>query len=222
MPNTFNCSSKRILKKLEHVKRYKKLCSSENLPHNNPVDTHINVDSNGSVTINIELNGLQIPYYLKGLSKSPLEASTQNIIKITKKPYVVSLKLDGDYTIIYIDNNGICYYVFKYTNRMFRFGSCSNKKFYKTAYSSEYMYMDKYGRIFNNEGYLIQRNIVLFDILYSSNGNISNILKDRMKYCNDMISSLTYNETYFTDISTKKYYDVESNNDNIYKMFSII
>jgi len=218
MPQTLKFCSSRFTKKSNDIESRQILCNTEEMPHNMYINTTTNVNSNGIVNISFLLNGKDIPSHIRGFSKSPCEATVKNIVNFIKKPYVVSMKASGSYTIIYIDSSGICYYVCKYLNRMFEFGKCKNKKYYNTAYSAEYMNTDKYGRIYTERGLLCKRYILIFDILYSKH-YITDVLLDRIKFCKEMLLNITYNKKYFSTIVVKKYYDIENAKENLYKLF---
>ena len=184
------------------------------LPHkkdNYNISLNIIIDDNGNIKVNIYMvEHKYLDTKTMKLFKQPLLFTPNVLSSINIKDYFVSLKPDGIFTSLYIDENGIGYYLYPLTRQLFKIGIINNIKYRNIICSGELMEKDYYG---NN----IQPYIILFDILFWDNNIITNDLFKRINICNDIIKFFDItSESILKYICVKTYMETKS----IYRIIS--
>ena len=139
------------------------------------------------------------------LFTSPLRTTTDVLIKMNIKDYVISSKPDGIFSALYIDSKGIGYYLYPLTKQLFKIGKMKNSSYFNVICNGELMEKNHYG---NN----IHPYLLLFDILEWKNNIVPNDLFKRVDICKDIIKYFEiYKETNFiSNVSIKSYVPIKS------------
>jgi SAM-dependent methyltransferase len=143
-------------------------------------------------------DGIKIPKGLLKSIKPPLHGFWYDIpSKKELREYVCSIKPDGIFTLLYIDNNGVCYYVYPRNRRMFRIGTSTMKNF---LCNGELMSKNR----FNEE---VQPFIILFDILDIKEKN----LEVRVNLLENLVKTIEIDKKCFLkEIKVKSYLPLRS------------
>lgn len=184
------------------------------LPHKKDkcnISLNITFDDTGNLKLTIDyIEDRYLDTKIMKLFKPPLRFTTNVLSSTNIKDYVVSSKPDGIFTALYIDGNGIGYYLYPLTRQLFKFGVMTNITYRNIICSGELMEKDSYGK--NIDPY-----IILFDILLWHNNILTNDLFKRINICNDIVKFLNIdNGCGLKYISVKSYVETKS----IYRIVS--
>jgi hypothetical protein len=184
------------------------------LPHKKDqynISLNIIFDDNGNIKLNIDY--IEHKYFdtkTMKLFKQPLRFTPDVLSSVNIKDYVVSSKPDGIFTALYIDENGVGYYLYPLTRQLFKFGIMTNINYRNIICNGELMEKDNYG---NN----IQPYIILFDIILWNNNILTNDLFKRINICNDIVNFFKItNDDILKYICVKSYVETKS----IYRIIS--
>jgi len=184
------------------------------LPHNkkeSDVNFDMTIDDNGYVTVSINISEkIYLSRQKMKLFHAPLHTTPSVLVDMNIKDYVVSAKLDGIFSALYIDNSGIGYYLYPLTRRLYKIGKTTNKNHYNIICNGELIEKDFFGKE-------IQPYLVLFDILEWKGNVLTNDLSHRVNICKSIINYFEINEkSVFKFISVKSYVPIKS----IYRVIS--
>jgi len=166
-----------------------------------PLSLRVHVNDEGKIQIQIdfaEVKELERKY--RRLFQAPSHPFTKNLYGFSVKEMMVSAKPDGERSGIYVDSEGICWYISPRSWSLYRIGSCESKEYRDVVLDGEVMNKG----VFNEDA---RPYLMLFDILYWGTGKISSFLEERLSLMDNIRREIRLDTTSpIAKILRKQYY----------------